>query len=258
MGVLLMIRNCRQILLLSLALAVALFAAGCTGADFLATGNSPLRIEIALEGTTAQTYDCIEIEVEDVFVRPLDGTCGADSTDAGEPCLGADDCAPGSGTGTCEGSSAGEVIGSNGIRIVGQADTVRGNLTGGDCDATLDSADAPEFVLPSPVTLSEGLYEISRLDVKDVVLYTENPVFLGACISSNPLDLATALGDSLRFTISAESEKIVRLVLHVDVWEQVLTGLESCFPPAEGGPGMLAVLDQAFSCDPATCDAAQP
>jgi hypothetical protein len=70
--------------------------------------------------------------------------------------------------------------------------------------------------------------------------------------------LATALGDSLRFTIPTDGDKVIRLVLHLDVWEQALTGPESCFPPPQGGPGMLAVLDQAFSCDPSTCDAAQP
>jgi len=252
-----MIRNCRQILLLVLALTMALAAAGCTGTDFLVTGNSSLRIEIVLEGATTQTYDCIEIELENLYVRPLDGTCGADSVDAGEPCLGSDDCAPGSGTGTCEDSNAGEVIGDAGILVVDEADTVRGNLTGGDCNAAVGGAQALELVLPDAITLSEGLYEISRLEMRGAVLYTDNPLFFGAC-SSSTLDLALALGDALRFTIDADGDKIIRLVMHVDVWEQVLTGQESCFPPPEGGPGMLAVVDQAFSCDPASCDAAQP
>jgi hypothetical protein len=262
------------------SVCIALAAVGCTGSDVLETDNNVVRIEIATAGQTQQTYDCIVFELDDTWVRPLDGTCGADSANAGDLCLNDTDCEAGSGPGSCEGSAASEVIGNDGIGLVIAGDTVLGNLLGGPCTpttaggascafpffpavpCTMDSqcdltisgnfcrptfynqVNSVEFTAPPASILSTELYEISKLNIRQVALYRDNPVFLGRC--GNTTEVALALGDALRFTVPQGTDKVIRLTLHLDVLEQVLTTLNSCAP-------FQAVLEQAITCD--TCDA---
>jgi hypothetical protein len=168
-----------QVGALLVASCVALAAAGCTGTEFTATGNAPVRLEIVVTGETTVDWDCILFEFETIRYRPLDGTCGADSANEGDPCLNATDCDPGTGSGTCEGSYAGEVIGNDGILASFSQDTVKGNLLVGRCETSHPElaafVDANELVLPPSLVLSEGLYEISTFGIANVGFYKDDP-----------------------------------------------------------------------------------
>jgi len=228
---------------LFLAFAGMLVAAGCTGTDVLETANQSLQIEVAFAGQPDPPYDCVDLQLGSVYVRPLDGNCAPDSPEnAGGPCLSTIDC----GTGECLGSAANELIGASGIEVVNGNITLKGNLTGGACVASIDAANAPAFTQPAPFTLTAGLYEISTLNVRYSGLYTDDPASLVACPSN--LEIATALGHALRFTVPVDSAKTIRIVAHIDVWEDVLNGPDDCVEIAT-----LPVLATAFSCE--NCDA---
>ena len=143
------------------------------------------------------------------------------------------------------GSSAGEVV-QGSILFVDSDTEVKGNLTGEDCDFGVNNADAPAFVAPAPTVLTQGLYKITTLNVRFTGLYDDDTGTFGVCTSSLPL--SDALGDALRFTIPAQGEKVIRIVAHIDVWEDVLdtTGPGNC-------TNVLPAVGDMFSC--ATCDA---
>jgi hypothetical protein len=241
--------------LLAIAL-VALAAAGCTGTDFTPTGNAPVSIELVVSGDTAVDWDCILFEFETIRYRPLDGTCGADSTNPGDVCLNDTDCDPGTGPGTCEGSKAGELIGNLGILASDNFATVKGNLLVGPCETSHAALEqfvgADEIVLPPSLVLSEGLYEISLFGIANVGLYEDDPVLdnvdVRLCQGQTPV--STLLGDALRFTIPATTDKALRFELHADVLEQVFQfGFGNC-------PALANNLADILTCE--TCDAGIP
>ena len=259
------------------ATSLALTAAGCTGSDVLTTPNSMVRLEVGLEGQFQQSWDCLVFELDDTWARPLDGVCSASSSNAGDPCLNNTDCEP-PGTGVCEGSDASEVIGDQGIGLLLSSESILGNMLGGPCTpttaggatcafpffpavpCTMDSecdlsipnnfcrptffaqVSSGEFIQPAPTILSTELYQISALNIRQVALYRDNPALLRRCGTNQ--EAALALGTPT-FTVTQGAEKVVRLTLHVDVLEQVLTGQSSC-------NAFQAALAQVLTCD--TCD----
>jgi hypothetical protein len=219
--------------LLAIAL-VALAAAGCdTGSDVLATGNSPVRIELVLVGDTVEDWDCILLEFQDVRFRPVDGTCGDDSANPGDPCLNPTDCDAGTGPGTCEGSNAGELIGDLGVAVSDGDSTNIGNLLPGPCVSSDPNLASDPLEMPPVLILSEGLYEISTFDITNVGFYRENgqvkrfcPV--GAATIEVPVwrvDFAGA--DPWLFKIPPGEDKVLVFELHVDVMEQNMTDGDS-------------------------------
>jgi len=116
-----------------LAAGLTLTVAGCTGTDFLNSGNAVVRVEVVAVGTPVEDFDCLLFELNNVSIRPLDGLCGAGSANEGEPCLRDSDCPSGSGVGACEGSNASAVIPNAGIVAVLNDDTVVGDLLSGGC-----------------------------------------------------------------------------------------------------------------------------
>ena len=141
-------QNRWQIGFLSVSIPFLLLAAGCTGTDFIDSGNSNVSFEIVTVGSTSQPYDCIQWAFGDLRLRPLDGTCAADSVNAGDPCLSTTDCDPLPGqTGTCVGSESLELVGDFGILVV--ASPAAGNILGGDCNPTIDAGG-----------ICEGLFEL--------------------------------------------------------------------------------------------------
>ena len=138
-----------QIGFLSMSVPVLLFAAGCTGTDFVGSGNSNVSFEVVTVGSTSQPYDCLQWAFGDLRLRPLDGTCAADSVNAGDPCLSTTDCAPLPGqTGTCVGSESFEILGNFGILVVASPEP--GNILGGDCTPTIDAGGVCEGLFVGP------------------------------------------------------------------------------------------------------------
>ncbi len=262
---------------------VVVVAAGCTGTDFLATGNSTVRFEIVLQGTTVGDYDCVIFEFERINVRPINGTCAADSANPGDQCFSSVDCLAGSGPGTCEGSDAEGLIPQDGIKVVTQEQTVPGNLTNGPCTPTAKKCFEPffpyepcvedsdcdqetypgnvcelqspfsakgEFVPIAPIVLSEGLYEINRLVAANIGLYADAGPVERSCYQADQFILDDALGDALRFTVQPGQDKVVQI--NMDLGE-----LELAMPDQFGGCfGLQNALRSVFSC--ATCDAGVP
>ena len=112
-----------------LASGLILTAAGCTGTDFLNTGNATVRVEAVAVGTPIGDFDCLIFELDEMKIRPLDGICDDGSANPDDPCLNNSDCTPGA----CVGSNAAGVIGNNGIIAVLSADTSQGDLWDGPC-----------------------------------------------------------------------------------------------------------------------------
>ena len=107
-----------QIGIVSLGIAALFLAAGCTSTDFIDSGNSIVSFELVAVGAGSQSFDCVQWGLGELKLRPLDGLCGADSLNAGDPCLGTTDCVPKPGeTGTCLNSEANELIGNDGILV---------------------------------------------------------------------------------------------------------------------------------------------
>jgi len=226
-----------------LLVVALLVSAGCTGTDFLSSNMSPVRLEIVFDDTGAVIdYECINLRLDDVWVKPLDGICSAGSVNPGEPCLQTEDCLGGS----CEGSSASEVI-TLPIQLNDATGSLVGNLTGELCDFTpggLNPVFADPFVQPEPLLLTEGLYQLDTLDVGSVIIYDDDTEGFGSCDST--LTVGDDLGTDLRFTVPASGEKVIRLTAHIDVWEDELNGPDDC--------SIGDVLTLAFTCD--GCDAA--
>jgi hypothetical protein len=206
---------------------VALAAAGCdTGSDVLATGNAPVRIELVLVGDTVEDWDCVIFEFDDIRYRPLDGTCGNDSANPGDPCLNETDCDPGTGPGTCENSYAGELIANLGVAASDGGDTVPGNLLEGTCNIVNPTLTAPPIEFPASIVLSEGLYEISEFNIANVGFYRVNGDVKRLCLNQT-LDVVTWReafgGGPWQFSIPPDEDMVLRLGLHVDVMEQEMT-----------------------------------
>ena len=133
-----MTQNRWRIGFVSVSVSILILAAGCTGTDFIDSGNSNVSFEIVATGATIEPYDCIQWLFFELWVRPLDGTCAEDSEDAGDLCLSNADCDPlPQETGTCVGSEAIELVGGFGIEV--DANLGAGNILGGDCTPTLDA-----------------------------------------------------------------------------------------------------------------------
>jgi len=131
------------------SIPVLVLAASCTGTDFIDSGNSNVFFEIVAVGSTSQPYDCVQWVFGDLKLRPLDGTCAADSVNAGDPCLGTTDCDPLPGeSGTCVLSEANELLGDDGILVVANPDP--GNILGGDCAPTIDAGGVCEGLFVGP------------------------------------------------------------------------------------------------------------
>ena len=233
-------------------LGVMLAAAGCTGTDLLTTANTVLRFEVEPVGLNAPNlpdFDCIEFELGDIEIRPLDGTCVVGANENAEgPCLNTSDC----GGSECVGSSAGEVVQSS-ILFYEGGTFPKGNLLGTECEFGNLSVDAPPFTNPEPTVLSEGLYKITTLRAQFTGLYQDvngngefdtPPDEFQVCTGT--LEIGGALGDLLRFTIPATGEKVILLQAHIDQWAMFLNVNTFC-TAAE------ANLDAMFSCE--TCDA---
>ncbi len=284
-----------------------ILAAGCTGTDFIDSGNSNVSFEIVAVGTTSQPYDCLQWAFGDLRLRPLDGTCAADSVNAGDPCLSTTDCAPLPGqTGTCVGSESFEILGNFGILVVASPEP--GNILGGDCTATIDAGGVCEglfvgpdqvrcfvatecgfceqaetpcdtdadcggadecnqqapcvnpsrirgaaLVPPRSLILSAGVYEISELSVGQAVVYVDVPQppldppgpFFRGCLQTSPV--VDSFGDTLRFTVLPDQDKLVRFAVDSAALEQNLPTQNSC-------PDFIDSITSILKCD--TCDAA--
>lgn len=270
--------------LLAATLTAAL--AGCTGSDVLDTGNSTTRIEVVAQGSNLADYDCVNFALGEIRINPLNGHCGPTSSPelVGDPCGADAECGVGA---ICEGSNSKTLVPNTGILMSTGAPqgNVLGvpcaPATGFcDCNPAVPSPDPPEcpsgaictmdsecgcsadwdcvclkstseqggpFVPPTPVVLSEGLYELNLLFIDNTSLYIDNPPFLGKC-GNTALDLSTALGPLLRFTVQPDEDKVVRLVLNTDALAEVLTNTTSC-----GALNAVLPDNEVIRCD--TCDA---
>lgn len=262
-----------QIGVLAATVLVALAAAGCTGTDIFPSGNARVTFEMGFEGATVGNYDCVNLRLLTIRVRPLTGTCSGASTNAGDACLVDSDCP----NGTCENSEAGELISDQGILVLDPATTSKGNLLGEPCVPTTKVCSLPvvnpqivctqdaDCVDPDPsdnvpvfppcilrqdavaapfvpvmaTTLSEGLYQINVFSFERMALYADDPFFFGRCGSSQ--SLVDFLG-KLRFAVEPEGDQVVRIVIDVDELAQALPGLESCTP-------FTAAIPSIFTCE---------
>lgn len=115
-----------------------MLAAGCTGTDVLDNGNSTVSFEITTVGATNIPYDCVRWGFGELLIRPLDGTCGPNSVNPGEPCLNVSDCPPLPGqVASCQNSSAGELLPGNGIEVL--PNPPPGDILGAGCNPTIDA-----------------------------------------------------------------------------------------------------------------------
>jgi hypothetical protein len=231
---------------------VALAAAGCdTGSDVLSTGNSQVRVELVLAGDTVEDWDCIIFEFQNVGIRPLDGICGSDSANPGDLCLNGTDCDPGTGTGTCEGSYAGELVGNLGAGLSNGDISVPGNLLEGTCTIPNPQIVADPIILPPPLILPEGLYEIKPFNITNVGFYRSDGNVRRLCLN---FTVEAALyrevfgEDPWRFELSPDEEKVLVFTLHADVLEASLT---------DGATGQQCLQLRNNIVDILTCDTCQ-
>jgi len=218
------------------AAGLVLTAAGCTGTDFLNTGNANVRLEVAAVGTPSEEIDCLIFELEEVRVRPLDGLCGTDSSQPDKPCLKDSDCPAGTGPGTCVGSNATEVVPNSGIVVALASNTEQGDLWNGPCESTnplieqffQPSLNRGVWKSPPSFVLSDGLYAISSSRINNIRLYRDDPSptfedgLLKQCVSSSTISMVQGLGaEALRFTMNGE-DKVIRYEVNIgallDLW----------------------------------------
>jgi hypothetical protein len=230
-----------------LLVATLLVSAGCTGTDFLSSNQNHLIFEVVLNEENATVdFECINMRLGNVRVKPLDGTCSAGSANPGEPCLAVEDC-PG---GTCDGSGASEVI-TVPISLNEGQGSVIGNLKGTVCDfdapVGLSPSLAQPFEQPAPLLLTEGVYVLDRLRMEDLQMYDDDTSTYYFCETAT-LSLHNAFGPGLRFTVPGDGEKQLRIVANIDVWQQEIdtVGASDC--------SITGTLTTAFSCP--DCDAA--
>jgi hypothetical protein len=240
---------------------MAVAASGCTGTDFLESGNSPVRIQVVAMPGFQGEFDCVMLELNSVRFRPLTGTCGADSApeDVGQPCHTVSDC-PG---GTCVGSTTEDLIGDAGISVWEAEDSVLGDLWNGPCapenptiQQFLPQLTQDVFANPDPLILSAGLYEISSFDIKSVTLYKDDLDFALVDWRECPNDVFAAdiLGDALRFTVVQGQDKLIQFTLDVDALDAayVNPGSTNCGSESTG-TGLRGNLADILECT--TCDA---
>jgi hypothetical protein len=230
--------------ILATGAALAL-SAGCTGTDLLDSGNHLLTIEVVLQGTTQQSWECVNQVFQSIRVRPLDGQCSPASANPGDPCLTGNDC-PG---GDCEGSSATGTtpIPESGIDLLGPKKNF--NLVGPACSPTFGLCEPTSLVACqigqpcaepgdacqpqskyqasafqiAPVVLPAGLYEISSLELGTPVFYDYATGQVlgegGPCFNSTGAsELALLLGKP-RFTVAGSGSEVVRLLLDMPALE---------------------------------------
>ena len=240
-----------------LASALAIAAGGCTDSQMLDSGTTDVRFEFVAVGDTIQDFDCALINVGSIKLFPLDGLCDVDSTNAGDPCFTSTSCIGG----TCEGSSAADIITPNGVFVIEGTSLPKGNLYGTACDATLPELDplvtAIPFVNPAPFVLSSGLYQISTMTVVDIGLFKDGvelppdpDSFDVRVCNLNIQNVVGLLGDALRFTVDAGASKVVRFELRADVLESVFV-----LSPSDTAncPALVDNFEDIFVCT--TCDA---
>jgi len=257
---------------LFVAACLALAAAGCTGSNLLPTGNSQVEFEVEVINTenTSIDWDCINVLIGSLVLRPLDGVCAPPSSNAGDLCLGPVDCIGG----PCEDGSANPVI-PGGINIQSGNGSDAGNVLGEDCTlpslvpimclvggtpcstdaecppvgnpnfnrcvAEIDGFQAESFRAPEPLTTAEGLYEIGTMEL-EFAMFAELPTDFRVC-SGSP-DYAADYGDTLRILVPADGTKTVRLQLDAMLLEDALeTGCSSL--------GMASMPDilKCLTCD---------
>lgn len=243
-------------------LAAAVFsllaASGCTGTDLLNTGNQSVRWDVQFSNLDGADIDwtCILFEFEEMRVRPLDGTCGADSPVGlvGAPCFENRDCRSGPVQGTCEGSLADELVPSGGILVIDPDETERGNALGGPCENDFDLGSfrnnllaVDEFQPTQPAILTAGLYEIDDFVLNNIVLFRNGATStdLRWCLDGiSPVEFLPE--DSLRFFVQPGEEKVVLFDFDVDTLEDLLE-FNDCFEVEDFMP-------TTFTC--VTCDGA--
>jgi hypothetical protein len=252
-------RNGRWIAAL-FASAFLIAAGGCTGSQILDTGNSGTRFEIVAAGVTTQDFDCALFQLAAVRLFPLDGTCDVESTNAGEPCFISTSCIGG----TCEGSSAADIIAPVGLFVVDAATNVKGNLYGTVCDAATfpflnATVGAEPFINPAPFVLSSGLYEISQMRFTFVGLYKDGSEFpqeppvpdeLDLRVCTNLTNVVAQSGGPLRFTVDAASPKVVQFEVRADALE---TYFENTGSETSNCLALNEHFEDIFVCT--TCDA---
>jgi len=216
-------------------------------------------MEVVAVGTPTEEFDCLLFELNEVRVRPLDGLCGADSGNEGDPCLNDADCTAGSGSGICEGSNAGEIIGNDGIVAVLSTDTTTGDLWSGPCAPTNDLVNEffpgytrDTWAAPPIYVLSDGLYEITTSGINNVAIYRDdadvNNVDLRQCASSSDISMPTELGPGvLRFTMSGV-DRVIR-------YEVDIAALEQMFQPFDAANCTTLRNNMADIIECTTCDA---
>jgi len=218
--------------------AALVLSAGCTGTDVLDTGNELVVVEVVVEGSTAQSWECVNQTFQAMDVRLLDGECSPASANPGAACLVTGDC-PG-----------GDCVVPDIQFVVRGGNAAKFNLTGQACapafgkcqpmaqtqctlgQACTDPGDscvpdpvaAPPFQF-APVVLPAGHYAISRLEVASPRLYDYGTGQIlgdgGACLGDSPLDVAAGLGYP-QFTITGSGEP-VRLVVDLPALETELS-----------------------------------